>query len=304
VLGAQANMWTHLARNERAIDEQIFPRLCALAEVVWSPAQGRNWDNFQTRMKEHEEQLKRASVSLHRDVVPPIFPTLTSGVPWVIFSDGTSQCLTDGKWAESVWIGGGIRSVARCTDGGCYTVDDFMGVTVWPIILFNGKPIETGFTAVQLAVDEGDNLWAVDKDNVPHAGTFKDWQTVWQTMPGKVRQIAASKGNLWALGTEPVAGGYDILKWTGADWKLVSPGAAAIQLSAADGVLWAVNGGGVGWKWDGANWTPYSGTIQAIAAAPNGAVWALRLDSAKNQWLPLTLKDGAWAEAGPGLPAK
>jgi hexosaminidase len=36
ILGAQANMWTHIARTEDAIDAQIFPRLYALAEVLWT----------------------------------------------------------------------------------------------------------------------------------------------------------------------------------------------------------------------------------------------------------------------------
>ena len=302
VLGAQANLWTHLARNEKAMDEQIFPRLCALAEVTWSPAAGRNWDDFQTRMKEHGERLKRDGVSLHRDVVPPILATLDNGSPWVIFPAVSTEILADGKWKEGPGVGG-IHSVACCADGGCFTVDDLFGIAMWPIVLVNGKPIETEFKAIQVAVDEENNLWAVDKDNVPHARTFKGHESipVWQTMAGKVRQLAASKGHLWALGTAPVAGGYDILEWNGTEWKLVSPGAAGIQLSARDGVLWAVNGGGVPWKWDGTGWTPFPAPIHAIAAGPNGAVWGLRLDSAKNQWLPLKLDNGAWVEAGPPL---
>ena len=98
-----------------------------------------------------------------------------------------------------------------------------------------------------------------------------------------------------------MAGGYDILEWNGTEWKLVSPGAAGIQLSAADGVLWAVSAAGTAWKWDGTGWTPYAGPFHVIAAGPNGAVWGLRLDSVNNQWLPLKLDQGAWVEAAPPL---
>jgi hypothetical protein len=159
--------------------------------------------------------------------------------------------------------------------------------------------IDAGFPVAQVAADEDGGLWAVDTDSVPHART----NGAWQVLPGKVRQLAASKGHLWALGTAAVAGGYDILEWTGADWKLVSPGAAGIQLSAANGVLWAVNGGAVPWKWDGTSWTFLPAPIHAIAAGPNGVVWGLRLDSAKNQWLPLKLEQGAWTDGAPPFPA-
>jgi hexosaminidase len=53
VLGAQANMWTHIATTEAAVDKQVFPRLLALAEVVWSPKELRDWEDFNRRLKNH-----------------------------------------------------------------------------------------------------------------------------------------------------------------------------------------------------------------------------------------------------------
>ena len=42
VIGAQANIWTEVLDTVRAVDYQVFPRLAAFAEVVWSrlPAPG------------------------------------------------------------------------------------------------------------------------------------------------------------------------------------------------------------------------------------------------------------------------
>ncbi len=293
VLGAQANMWTHLARNDKAIDEQIFPRLCALAEVVWSPAEGRNWDDFQTRMKAHGARLTQDGVSLHRDVVPPALTLLNDGTAWVIFNDGDMQHLVNGKWVAAP--AGSIRGMVAGPGDTRY----FLGGG-GELVRSSGEKrdkIDAGFPVAQVAVDEDGALWALDRDGTPHAQT-KDG---WQTMPGKLRQLAASKGHLWALGTTPVAGGYDILQWTGTEWKLLSPGAAGIQLSAVDGMLWAANGGAVAWKWNGTNWTPFMGPVQVIAARPNGVVWGLRFDSAKNQWLTLKLEQGVWVEAAPPL---
>ena len=299
VLGAQANMWTHLARTDKAIDEQIFPRLCALAEVVWSPADGRNWDDFQERMKAHAARLKSEGVSLHREVVAPKLAVHGDGC--VAYSDCNVQCLVDGMWKERCL--GDFRSMTVGSHGTRYTVghSDFALEATHEE---DGVTIRTDFSVAQVAVDEREWLWAVDREGVPHArtGWAFDLSGSWQAMPGKVRQLAASEGHLWALGTAPVAGGYDILEWNGTEWKLVSPGAAAVQLSAAYGVLWAVNSGGTAWKWDGTNWTAIPGTVQAIAAGPNGAVWALRHESAKNAWQAVRLEKDAWTDAGPPLP--
>jgi len=50
ILGAQANMWTHIARTEPAIDAQIFPRLYALAEVLWTNPAVRDYADLERRI--------------------------------------------------------------------------------------------------------------------------------------------------------------------------------------------------------------------------------------------------------------
>ena len=50
VLGAQANMWTHIARTGPAIDAQIFPRLYALAEVLWTDPAVRDHADLEHRI--------------------------------------------------------------------------------------------------------------------------------------------------------------------------------------------------------------------------------------------------------------
>ncbi|HMK25307.1 MAG TPA: family 20 glycosylhydrolase, partial [Chitinophagaceae bacterium] len=50
VLGAQANMWTEYMGNTRKVEYMLFPRLSALSEVLWSPKESRNWDDFQKRL--------------------------------------------------------------------------------------------------------------------------------------------------------------------------------------------------------------------------------------------------------------
>ncbi len=56
VLGAQANLWTEYIPNTNKIEYQVFPRMGALSEVLWSPKASRNWDDFNVRL---EKQLQR-----------------------------------------------------------------------------------------------------------------------------------------------------------------------------------------------------------------------------------------------------
>ena len=56
VLGAQANVWTEYMGNEKKVEYMIFPRMAALSEVLWSPKENSNWENFEKRLP---EQMKR-----------------------------------------------------------------------------------------------------------------------------------------------------------------------------------------------------------------------------------------------------
>jgi hexosaminidase len=66
ILGAQANVWTEYMPNFKHVQYMIFPRLCALAEVVWSPKSARNWDNFQQRMQSQYPRLDALGINYRR----------------------------------------------------------------------------------------------------------------------------------------------------------------------------------------------------------------------------------------------
>jgi hexosaminidase len=56
LLGIEMNLWTERAPQDR-VDHQLFPRLCALAEVAWSPATDRSFQEFSQRMETHYRRL-------------------------------------------------------------------------------------------------------------------------------------------------------------------------------------------------------------------------------------------------------
>ena len=67
ILGLEANMWTDRLRIQGTtvparIDYQVFPRLCALAEVAWSPKELRHWADFRDRLQVHCRRLDAQGV--------------------------------------------------------------------------------------------------------------------------------------------------------------------------------------------------------------------------------------------------
>lgn len=67
ILGGEGALWTEHA-PPALLDRQAFPRLCALAEALWSPRDARNWDGFQARLRTHLARLDALGV---RYYVPP-----------------------------------------------------------------------------------------------------------------------------------------------------------------------------------------------------------------------------------------
>jgi hexosaminidase len=57
VLGAQGQLWTEYMPDPKRVEYMAWPRLAALAEVLWSPSETRNWADFQKRLATHLEQL-------------------------------------------------------------------------------------------------------------------------------------------------------------------------------------------------------------------------------------------------------
>lgn len=58
VLGAQANIWTEYLTAPWQIQHAAFPRLDALAEAAWTPANERHFDNFVARLPAQFERYR------------------------------------------------------------------------------------------------------------------------------------------------------------------------------------------------------------------------------------------------------
>jgi hexosaminidase len=51
ILGAQGCVWTEYIGSDKKMEYMLFPRICALAEVVWSPKEQKDFRNFGKRME-------------------------------------------------------------------------------------------------------------------------------------------------------------------------------------------------------------------------------------------------------------
>lgn len=51
VLGAQANVWTEYITTAEHLEYMVLPRMVALAEVVWTPKENKDWDSFNGRLQ-------------------------------------------------------------------------------------------------------------------------------------------------------------------------------------------------------------------------------------------------------------
>ena len=66
ILGAQANLWTEYVPSLKEIEYMTFPRLCALAEVAWSPERTHNWSDFRRRLEVQCQRLDQLKVNYRK----------------------------------------------------------------------------------------------------------------------------------------------------------------------------------------------------------------------------------------------
>jgi hexosaminidase len=72
VIGGQGNMWTEHVDTVRKLDYQLFPRVTALAEALWSAdvAGPRDLDDFRGRLVEHLARLEAMGIEYRHEAGP------------------------------------------------------------------------------------------------------------------------------------------------------------------------------------------------------------------------------------------
>lgn len=85
VLGAQGQLWSEQLQSWPKAEFRAWPRLSALAEVVWSPREKRNYADFKLRLPALLARFDRLGVNYRRpratDDAPPPAPAARSSKP-------------------------------------------------------------------------------------------------------------------------------------------------------------------------------------------------------------------------------
>jgi len=66
IIGAQGCLWTEYVTDGAKAEYMILPRLTALSEVVWTPAEKRNWESFNNRLPKMMERFDAAGFNFSR----------------------------------------------------------------------------------------------------------------------------------------------------------------------------------------------------------------------------------------------
>ena len=73
IKGGQANLWTEQVYNIRQAQYMTWPRGFAIAEVLWSPKEKRNWNDFVSRVEKQMERFDEANVKYAPSMYDAIF---------------------------------------------------------------------------------------------------------------------------------------------------------------------------------------------------------------------------------------
>lgn len=69
IIGGECNMWSERA-PQHSIDSKVFPRILAMAEVLWSPAERRDFAAFKQRVNREYPRLDALGVEYGMETVP------------------------------------------------------------------------------------------------------------------------------------------------------------------------------------------------------------------------------------------
>jgi len=71
MLGVEAPLWSETLETFRDVEYMAFPRLPGYAEIGWTPAKQRGWDEYRSRLASHGPRLEAGGVNFYRSQLIP-----------------------------------------------------------------------------------------------------------------------------------------------------------------------------------------------------------------------------------------
>lgn len=118
VLGSEGNMWTEYA-PQHLVDYRLFPRLTALAEILWTYPTERNYEKFASRLQLFYDHLDKMNVNYTYEISPLTFSEIfdedkaqffidvtvnQSGLDLFYTTDGTEPSVNSKKFIDKIII--------------------------------------------------------------------------------------------------------------------------------------------------------------------------------------------------------
>ena len=100
ILGGECNLWSEHIPNEDQLDKMAFPRLLAMAEVLWSYPKDRKYKSFLSRVDKHTELLHDKRVRVGLDAFPCEITTSIDALenPLAIINPGRNELHFEYQW--------------------------------------------------------------------------------------------------------------------------------------------------------------------------------------------------------------
>jgi len=71
ILGIEAPLWSETLVTIDDIEYLAFPRLLGYAEIGWSPASARSWEEYKVRLGKHGRRLTAMEINFYRSKLVP-----------------------------------------------------------------------------------------------------------------------------------------------------------------------------------------------------------------------------------------
>lgn len=133
-LGLQANFWSHIDREPKLVDRQLFPRLLAIAERGWSPASDNDVTNFEARLAAQLPRLRQMGVHYRPEPAGHWTPQQVTEEYAPLLCDVSRTLTAAGRYRVTLqYTKGkcrlGIESVELLAKGEIVSADRHRGVT-------------------------------------------------------------------------------------------------------------------------------------------------------------------------------
>ena len=69
ILGVEAPLWTETVTNIDEVEYMVFPRLAGIAEIGWTRAGNRDWEEYRARLGKHGVRLEAMGINFYRSPV-------------------------------------------------------------------------------------------------------------------------------------------------------------------------------------------------------------------------------------------